>query len=71
MQAYLRQADKIFTSLNTSKQPNINPNLFETGYKKLQEIFKSEYIHSSRSRFRWGSTSTYGIPDAELEAQEY
>ncbi|KAH9808956.1 hypothetical protein DFH28DRAFT_907322 [Melampsora americana] len=51
MQAYLRQADKIFTSINTSKQPESNPNLFETGYKKLQDIFKTEYIHSSRSWF--------------------
>ncbi|KAH9807216.1 hypothetical protein DFH28DRAFT_858321, partial [Melampsora americana] len=55
-------ADQVYSSTNTAPQPDKIPDLMTTGFKRLQEIFKSEYIHNSHSRFRWGSTQTHDIP---------
>lgn len=70
IQVFSRQADKTFTSINKRKQPKCIPDLFETGWKKLQDIFKTEYVHSSCSRFLWGSTLSHGIPDENPENQD-
>lgn len=67
MQAFARQADRTFTSINKSEQPKKNVDLMDAGFDKLQEIFKSEYVHSARSRFRWGSTASHEIPRVDPE----
>ncbi|KAH9818312.1 hypothetical protein DFH28DRAFT_888367 [Melampsora americana] len=55
MQSFMRMADQTFSAYNRSEQPNQKPDLFKTGFHKLQEIFQDEYTHQRRSRYRWGS----------------
>lgn len=61
-QSFIRAADQTFSTYNRSEQPPPRPDLFKTGFQKLQEIFYDEYTHKHRSRFCWGSTQTKDIP---------
>lgn len=61
MQAFERQADRTFTPNNQSTQPQPMLDLMNTGFDKIQEIFKSEYLHSTGSCYRWGSTLSENI----------
>ncbi|KAH9807257.1 hypothetical protein DFH28DRAFT_827678, partial [Melampsora americana] len=61
MQAFSRAADRTYGVENEAKQPEPRPNLMETGFLKLQEIFKSEYTHKTSSRYCWGSTRSHDI----------
>lgn len=77
MQAFARVADRIYSSKNSSPQPKEIPNLMETGFKMLQDIFKTEYIHSTQSRFCWDSTQTQDmagvnadVPPTNIESLE-
>lgn len=67
MQAFARAADATFGSENKAKQPEPLPNLMETGFEKIQDIFQKEYVHNSSSRFRWGSTRSHDIPPVAPE----
>lgn len=67
MQAFARAADRTFGANNEAEQPEPLPNLMETGFIKLQDIFQTEYIHNSSSRFCWGSTRSHDIPNVNAE----
>ncbi|KAH9808536.1 hypothetical protein DFH28DRAFT_840470, partial [Melampsora americana] len=67
MQAFERAADRTFGSENKAGQPKPLPNLMETGFVKLQDIFQKEYVHNSSLRFHWGSTRSHDIPPVEAE----
>ncbi|KAH9820155.1 hypothetical protein DFH28DRAFT_885595 [Melampsora americana] len=56
MQSFERMMHRTLSSENPAVQPDPLPNLMDAGYEKLQQILKTEYIHNSQSRFRWGST---------------
>ncbi|EGF97362.1 uncharacterized protein MELLADRAFT_70048 [Melampsora larici-populina 98AG31] len=62
IQAFLRVADRMYSSHNDTSQPEPMPDLLQTGFEKLQEIFQTEYTHHAKSRFHWGSTQSHDIP---------
>ncbi|KAH9807957.1 hypothetical protein DFH28DRAFT_840677, partial [Melampsora americana] len=61
MLAFSRVADMTFGPNNQAEQPEPLPNLMETGFIKLQEIFQTEYTHKSSSRYCWGSTRSHDM----------
>ncbi|KAH9819748.1 hypothetical protein DFH28DRAFT_886444 [Melampsora americana] len=67
MQAFARVADRIYSTTNMAPQPEETPDLMTAGYKKLQEIFKTEYCHNSHSRFCWGSTQAHEVSNVQPE----
>ncbi|EGG06274.1 uncharacterized protein MELLADRAFT_63580 [Melampsora larici-populina 98AG31] len=71
MQAFQRAADRTFGSENQAGQPEPLPNLMETGFLKLQEIFQSKYTHKRSSRFCWGSTLSHDIPQVGPDADNF
>ncbi|KAH9806999.1 hypothetical protein DFH28DRAFT_918157 [Melampsora americana] len=67
MQAFSRAADRTFGPDNKAAQPKPIINLIENGVDKLQDVFQTEYMHKSSSRYRWGSTRAHNIPIVDAE----